>query len=49
MDGKLSITVRRHPQGTHVAARALIEGQWYDWGKCQRGLDELFQSLRPAA
>ena len=49
MDGKLTISVRRHQQGTLVTAQALIEGQWYDWGKCQRGLDALFASFRQAA
>jgi hypothetical protein len=49
LEGLLKLTITRLPHGTELAAEAVIEGQWYDWGKCQRRLDELVQSVRTAA
>lgn len=49
MESRLTIEVCRTETGdTQVAASVLIEGQWYDWGKCQSGLDQLFAGLRAA-
>src|SRR5690606_35824347 len=49
IDGVLRIAVSRAAGGTQLEAEALIEGQWYDWGKCRRRLDELFANVRSAA
>ena len=49
LDGTLLVTVRRDLAGSLVAAEARIDGQWYDWGKCRRGLDDLFDDMRRAA
>jgi len=49
LEGKLSITVSREIATTLVSAAALIEGAWYDWGKCTRRLDDLFTAARQAA
>ncbi len=49
IDGALRVTVARAAGGTELQAEALIEGQWYDWGKCRRRLDELFENVRGAA
>jgi hypothetical protein len=48
MESRLSITVHRVAKGTHVTAAVTIDGQWYDWGRCQKGLDQLFAGLRAA-
>lgn len=45
MAAKLSIRVQRAEQGSWLAAAAKVHGAWYDWGKCQKGLDHLFQKL----
>ncbi|MEO8271131.1 MAG: hypothetical protein ABI557_15525 [Aureliella sp.] len=49
IDGELTIVVEVTAEGTLISAEATIDGQWYDWGKCQRRLNELFQSIRSAA
>ncbi len=49
MEAKLAVAVERGEAGTWVIARARIDGQWYDWGKCQKRLDQLFANLRTAA
>jgi hypothetical protein len=48
MESRLTIELRRAERGTLAAASAMIEGQWYDWGKCQSNLDYLFTALRAA-
>lgn len=49
MESQLSVEVRRGQDGgSWVVATALIEGQWYDWGKCKSGLDRLFSGLNAA-
>jgi hypothetical protein len=49
MEGTLSITVSGSSAGTLVTAEALIEGVWYDWGRCKRQLDDLFGAAKVAA
>jgi hypothetical protein len=48
MEVRLAVNVERAAQGTSIAATAVVEGQWYDWGKCQSRLDRLFTGLRAA-
>ncbi|WP_442483826.1 hypothetical protein [Aeoliella sp. SH292] len=48
MESRLSIKVHRVAKGTHVTATATVDGQWYDWGRCKKGLDQLFAGLRAA-
>ena len=48
MDVCLAVNVERADQGAWIAATAVAEGQWYDWGKCQSRLDRLFTGLRAA-
>lgn len=40
--GSLSVTVRRLENGTLLEAATHIPGQWIDWGKSNRCLDQLF-------
>ncbi|QDV25100.1 hypothetical protein [Aureliella helgolandensis] len=49
IDGEMRILIESTADGTLISAEAIIDGQWYDWGKCQRRLNELFQSVRAAA
>ena len=48
MEVRLAVKVERAEQGAWIAATAVVEGQWYDWGKCQSRLDRLFTGLRAA-
>jgi hypothetical protein len=48
MEVRLAVNVQRAEQGAWVAATAVVEGQWYDWGKCQSRLDRLFTGLQAA-
>ncbi|MCA9241619.1 MAG: hypothetical protein KDA37_15520 [Planctomycetales bacterium] len=49
MESQLSVEVRRGQQGgSWVVATAVIEGQWYDWGKCRSGLDRLLSGMKAA-
>ncbi len=48
MELLLAVNVERAEQGTWIAATAVIEGQWYDWGACRSRLDRLFVGLRAA-
>ena len=48
MEVRLAVNVERAEQGAWIAATAVVEGQWYDWGKCQSRLDRLFTGLRAA-
>jgi hypothetical protein len=43
--GEVIVSVKRCDLGTVVEAAAKISGQKYDWGKCQKCLDELFADL----
>lgn len=43
--GELVISVDRCHPGTKVEAAAKIPGQLYDWGKCQKCLNGLFDDL----
>ncbi len=48
MELRLAVDVERAEQGAWIAATAAVEGQWYDWGKCQSRLERLFNGLRAA-
>jgi hypothetical protein len=48
MEVRLAVKVDRAAAGVWIAATAEIEGQWYDWGKCQSRLDRLFTGLQAA-
>jgi len=48
MEACLTVKVERAEQGAWIAASAVVEGQLYDWGKCQSRLDRLFTGLRAA-
>lgn len=48
MDAALVVTVERAEHGAWISATASVAGAWYDWGKCQSGLDQLFRGLRAA-
>jgi hypothetical protein len=48
MEVRLTVNVERAEQGAWIAATAIVEGQWYDWGKCQSRLDRLFTGLQAA-
>lgn len=43
--GDLLIEVRAEPVGTAVEVRTVVKGQFFDWGKSKRCLDELFADL----
>lgn len=45
LEGTLSVTVRRHPEGTQFLANTLLQGQWMDWGKSNRCLDALVSDV----
>jgi hypothetical protein len=49
LEGDLILGVARHPGGTRIDARTDIQGQWFDWGKSTRCLDDLFRDLTAAA
>ncbi len=49
LEGTLTVSVKRHPSGTHIVVAAQIDGQWIDWGVCQRRIDRLFASATKAA
>jgi hypothetical protein len=43
--GELVITIERADHGTRLAATAKIPGQWYDWGKSDQCLNQLFADV----
>ncbi len=45
-EGQVLLTVHAGPYGTQVEAVARVEGQMFDWGKCNRWLDSIFQTMR---
>jgi hypothetical protein len=47
--GMISVTVRRQGTGTLVEAATHIPGQWIDWGKSTRCLDQLLSEVTAAA
>lgn len=49
MESHLTLHVQRAEHGTWIAAEAMVEGQLFDWGKCQNRLDQLFAQVRTAA
>ena len=49
MEGKLSLAFARQGDFTLLFAQMLIEGVWYDWGKCNPQLDSLFAAAKMAA
>jgi hypothetical protein len=44
-DGDIIVSVRTHGNGTQVEAATRIPGQWFDWGKSQQCLNQLFADL----
>lgn len=48
LDGELAVSISRTIGGTYLDAEARIDGQWYDWGKCRKQLDQLFLGMRAA-
>lgn len=44
--GSLHVDLRRHGPRTRVEASTNIDGQWIDWGKSNRSLEQLFGDLR---
>ena len=46
LKGALTVSLHRCESGTQVAATTSIPGQWYDWGKSNRCLEQLFNDLR---
>jgi hypothetical protein len=44
--GSLHVDLRRHGPRTRVEASTNIDGQWIDWGKSNRALEQLFGDLR---
>ncbi|MCA9261394.1 MAG: hypothetical protein KDA61_19395 [Planctomycetales bacterium] len=46
---RLEISVIRTQSGSQVDAEAVINGQWYDWGRCREHLDVLFSTVKKAA
>jgi len=43
--GDLVVTIQRDGQGTKVDAATRIKGQYFDWGKSRRALNQLFRDL----
>lgn len=43
--GRLLITIGRTPEGASVHADTVIKGQFFDWGKSKRCLDQLFEGI----
>ncbi|MBX3427298.1 MAG: hypothetical protein KF688_16590 [Pirellulales bacterium] len=43
--GTLTLTIVRTPTGASVEGVTAIPGQWYDWGKSDRCLDDLVSTL----
>jgi hypothetical protein len=48
MAGEVVVAVQRVSGGTKVEAATSIKGQYFDWGKSTRCLNELFDDLRSA-
>lgn len=46
MAGSLHVTLWRADRGTGVAASTNIDGQWTDWGKSRRCLEQLLNDLQ---
>lgn len=46
LSGQLLVGVRRGPAATEVHAATRIGGQFFDWGKSARCLDQLFHDLQ---
>ena len=49
LEGELVVSIRKHGPGMQIEAATRIPGQWFDWGKSQRCLNNLFEELRAAA
>lgn len=45
-EGELFVTVHRHGSGAQVSAATKIHGQYFDWGKSKRCLDQFFADLQ---
>ena len=48
-EGQLVVTIERTNTGTSVGAQTNIPGQWYDWGKSAKYLQQLFGYLQTKA
>jgi hypothetical protein len=47
--GDLVVAVRAESAGTSIEAAATIKGQYYDWGKSRRAIDQLFSDVTSLA
>lgn len=47
-DGTLQIVITATAHGANVRMAAVVEGQWYDWGKCDRRISDVLQAIRAA-
>jgi len=45
LEGDLLVSVRRNGSQAEVTGATRINGQFYDWGKSNRCLDQLFTDL----
>ena len=45
LEGKITVRFHRREDATLVEASTYIGGQWYDWGKSAKCLDELFDEI----
>ncbi len=44
--GQMAILIAAHDAYVQVSFATTISGQWYDWGKSERMMDDLFASIR---
>jgi hypothetical protein len=47
--GELVVAVRNESAATLIEAAATVKGQYYDWGKSRRALDQLFSEITTLA
>jgi hypothetical protein len=47
--GQLLVTIQREPDGASVHADTRIEGQFFDWGKSNACLNQLFHGIEAGA
>ena len=48
-EGQLVVTIERAGTATKIEAATNIPGQWFDWGKSTRCLEQLFGRLHAKA
>jgi hypothetical protein len=47
--GELIVAVRAKQTGTEIEVAATVKGQYYDWGKSRRAIDQLFNDVAALA